>query len=143
MTQNTDGDTRDELDDILIKVQGVTPSIDSANARAITSNIPQKAGEAMTVHPTSPSKDELRKAIVWELNTHHTVPKGTDIGEFEANRIMPLIDRYAEQRVREALVQLKQYNGAYIGIDGRRVEKMVSHTVIDEMLGTLNNTEGK
>lgn len=38
------------------------------------------------------------------------------------------------------LEKLKQYNGAYIGIDGKRVDNMVHHSLIDEAIKALQAT---
>lgn len=52
--------------------------------------------------------------------------------------IRVLINTQAEERanarVKAFAEELKKYNGAYIGIGGRRVDNMVHHQVIDEVL---------
>lgn len=51
---------------------------------------------------------------------------------------------YAERRATERaiaeLVALKQYNGAYIGIGGKRVDHMVHHSVIDGRIAALTTS---
>jgi hypothetical protein len=48
--------------------------------------------------------------------------------------VSALIQQVSDQRLKAFAATLKQFNGAYIGIDGRRVEKMLHHDIIDQKL---------
>ena len=48
------------------------------------------------------------------------------------------MERYALSVAKTELEKLQQYNGAYIGMGGKRVDKMVHHQVIDEVIADLD-----
>lgn len=74
-------------------------------------------------------RDILRLRVLGELN--HMVWATTDQ---KVDAMLALLQQVSDQRVKAYAADLKQFNGAYIGIGGRRVDKMVHHDIIDRKL---------
>lgn len=78
---------------------------------------------------------EQQKEVTTILENYRRNPSNSNKFRFELFAyIDALIQQVSDQRVREFAARLKQYNGAYIGINGRRVGNMVHHTIIDQNL---------
>jgi ribosomal protein L4 len=112
----------------------------------------------MTPHPSKPEADRremLQKKVRHMAHNYGKAYEGESGLLFPAeehetaftSQLMSLIDTYTAQqsliRAKEELEKLKQYNGAYIGIDGKRVDNMVHHTVIDEAVKRLDAEGGE
>lgn len=67
--------------------------------------------------------------------------EGNGFSKVEIANIYKLIATAERAAIKKNLERLKQYNGAYIGMDGKRVNNMVSHSIIDELLAELSGEE--
>lgn len=57
--------------------------------------------------------------------------------------LIPAIQKLIRKARIEELERLKQYNGAYIAIGGKRVNNMVHHQVIDDRIEQLQDPNAK
>jgi hypothetical protein len=49
------------------------------------------------------SLDDLKKKIVWELKTHHTIPADADPDEMYAGRVLQIVATHYQAKIAEAV----------------------------------------
>lgn len=80
------------------------------------------------------TKAEELKDKLYDLSEdiiHQDTETGERFFEISENELVIFIQAEITKARTELLDELLQFNGAYIGIDGKRVENMVHHDVIE------------